>query len=287
MLSATGDVAPGRRWRMLPLGLRALTSTITGYARDNAFPSIECWGMLCVWPSSSFTKTHFQDLLVLYYYSRYSTFFFLFHLAGKLTFLWQGKDLLVFVNSETYFSLCLIESDPAIRGLWEFQARFYFLVLGTARGRQSHCVLVWEACLVQDEWKNGVMISSITCTQCCLQLFWMPLLVLLLKLQCKATWVIFTDIPLSPLWSVWGACRYFQQSVDIDCGCMGKAFGQILVQLVHIQPPWADLMCGQINIMSLPLFAPDLRELLANLSFCLDPLWRASLEEPHPGDRDS
>lgn len=107
MLSATGDVAPGRRWRMLPLGLRALTSTITGYARDNAFPSIECWGMLCVWPSSSFTKTHFQDLLVLYYYSRYSTFFFLFHLAGKLTFLWQGKDLLVFVNyfRNIFFSL--------------------------------------------------------------------------------------------------------------------------------------------------------------------------------------
>lgn len=214
---------------------------------------------------------------MLYNHFCYSIFFCLSHIAQKLTFLWQGKDLLLFVNY-IFSALCLSERDPAIRGAWQFQARFYFPVLGTARGRHSHCVLVQEACLVQDEWKDGVMILSITCTKCCLQLFWMPLLVLVLKLQCKVTWVIFTDRPLSPLWSVWGVCRYLQQTADIDCGCMGRVFGEVFVQPVHIQPPWAGFMYEQINITSLPLFAPDLRELQTSLSCCLDPLWKTSLE---------
>lgn len=227
-----------------------------------------CSGMLRVWSSSSSTKTHFQGLLVLYDHSFYSTIFCLSHLAQKLT---CGR-------AKTSYCSWITERDPAIKGAWQFQARFYFPVLGTARGRHSHYVLVREACLVQDEWKDRVRILSITCTQCCLQQFWMLLLVLLLKLQCKVTWVIFTGSPLSPLWSVWSVCRCLQQSADIDCGCMGRVFGGVFVQPVHIQPPWAGLTCEQINITSLPLFAPDLRELQTNLSRCLDPLWKTSLE---------
>lgn len=229
-----------------------------------------CSGMLRVWSSSSSTKTHFLKVFLCFIITLFILHFFAFLILHR-SWLSCGR-------AKTSYCSWVTERDPAIKGAWQFQARFYFPVLGTARGRHSHYVLVREACLVQDEWKDGVTILSITCTQCCLQQFWMLLLVLLLKLQCKVTWVIFTDSPLSPLWSVWSVCRCLQQSADIDCGCMGRVFGEVFVQPVHIQPPWAGLMCEQINIASLPLFAPDLRELQTNLSHCLDPLWKTSLE---------
>lgn len=119
-----------------------------------------------------------------------------------------------------FCSLHLTKSDPAIRRAREFQGRFYFPVLGTARGRQTHCGLLWEAASVQDGWKSKVVIGSITCIQCLLWLFWMPLLVLLLKL-----WqVIFTDSPLS-LPEVC-AGTYSSQHILI-VGCMGRIFGQM------------------------------------------------------------
>lgn len=100
---------------MLPLGLRAVTNTIIGYARDNAFPSICVFGRAPCLAPPFFTKTHFQGLLVLYNHSCYSIFFCLSHISQKLTFLWQGKDLLLFVNY-IFSALCLSERDPAIRG---------------------------------------------------------------------------------------------------------------------------------------------------------------------------
>lgn len=172
---------------MLPLNLRFVTSTIIGYAKDNAFPSI--WVLrhvLCL----AIVFLH-QNLLPRSPYALKSLLLFYIFCAFLIlhrSWLSCGRAKTFccsWIASEKCFPLCLIESDPTIRGPWEFQARFYFWMLGNTRGRHSHCVLVREACLVQDEWKNAVVISSsIICTQCFLQLFCMPLLVLL---QCKVT----------------------------------------------------------------------------------------------------
>lgn len=134
--------------------------------------------------------------------------------------MWQDKDLLLLMNytRNIFCTLRSTKTDPAIRRAQEFQERFYFPVLGTVRGRHTHCVLR-EASSVQDEWKSKAVIGSITCIQRCLRSFWMPLLVLLLKL-----WrVIFTDIPLSP--SEVCAGTYSSQHILIVV-CMGRIFGQ-------------------------------------------------------------
>ena len=148
----------------------------------------------------------------------YFTFYFCFsHLAQRLNFLWQDKDLLLLVNyiRSIFCALRLTKSDPAIRRAQEFQARFYFPVLGTVRGRHTHCVLLQEASLVQDEWKP--------------QSFdWIHhLCPLLPSIILDATFSPTAQAAAShfywhPLIHLWSMCRYLQQSAYIDCGLYGE-----------------------------------------------------------------
>lgn len=164
----------------------------------------------------------------------------------------------------------LTKSDPAFKRAQEFQARLYFPVLGAVRGRHTHSLLLREAFLVQEEWKSKIVIVSITFIQCCLQLFWMPVLILLLK--AVAWWCLrhFYQHPLVPLWSVWSLCRYLKQWA-VWGGYLDRwDFSELFVQHGHIQPPWAHLVHEQISIVSLPL--------LLQTSDKFDSLFRSTVE---------
>lgn len=251
--------------------------------------------MLCVWLSaaaflhqnSHLPRTlHALCSLLLFYF-----FFLLFSSCTEVEFLVAGQRPFTVhkLHQKHFCTLHLTKSDPVIRRAQEFQARFYFPVLGTVRGRHTHCVLLREASSVQDERKIKV-VASITCTQWCLQSFRVPLSVLLLKL-----WrVIFNGIPLSPS-EVCEVCAdtYSSQNILIVAVRGGYLdrwdFSELFVQHSHIQllSPWACLVCEQISATTLPLSALDLREVQTNLTHCLDPLWKPLFESPCLGDTDS
>jgi len=87
--------------------------------------------------------------------------------------------------------------------------------------------------------------------------------------------------PLIPLWSM---CRCLQQSTYIDCGYMGRVFGQmgffrtVCPARPYPAAPSLGLFDAQSKKRYVSLSAPDLREVQTNLTHCLDPLWKPSFE---------